>query len=342
MPVLANEHIDRALTNLSILYKNDTLVGDLVAPPLPVDKRSNKYFVYNKDSFLRASGTDANGNPLSVRRPGTAAATVDWDLSTQSYYCEELALNTLVTDASVKYADDPLQPDIDGTYLVTERVKLDNEVQVAKLALTSANYPTAGKVSLTSNSSTGTSWYDYNSSASNPFTDTNTAKAYVRTQIMRDANTMLLSYQQALTLMDHPIYKDQVKYTAPEGINFAGVVKNFRGLETIVASQQIASNVEGAAFTRSNVWVDDNGYAIAMVYYRDAGTGPRTVHSFRTFDAPDDTTGVRGYQIRRWRDDKLKGQYIECSVTRDWKAVAIDASNQPVGAYLISDAGTPV
>jgi len=73
MPQLSSLHIDRGLTNLSVAYTNEDYVADRVFPGLPVDKRSNKYFVYDRTAFLRSSGIDANGLPKSLARPKTPA-----------------------------------------------------------------------------------------------------------------------------------------------------------------------------------------------------------------------------------------------------------------------------
>src|SRR6185437_12154814 len=157
MPALTSLHIDRALTEVSIAYMNDSLIADVVAPPLPVDVRSNKYFVYDRATFLSTSGLDANNRPRSIRRPKTEAAEIDFTLSTDSYYTEEFALRDLVTDAEIAIADSPLQPDIDATYLVTERIKLDYEKFTATIVGTRSGYASGYTAQLTTGS-TGTSW----------------------------------------------------------------------------------------------------------------------------------------------------------------------------------------
>jgi len=337
MPVLGQVHIDQALSDLSIMYMNENLIADDVFPPLPVAKRSDKYFVYSTSAFLSTSGTDAKGNPLSIRRPGTEAASIDYAVSTDNYYAEKLSLKSLVSDEELAYADNPLQPDIDATYLVTERIKLDNEVQVANKVGTRANYNAAYQEQLTTGS-TGTSWAQYASANSNPFTDLKNGRIQVIKGIQRNANTLLLTVDSARTLADHPLYKDLYKFTTIEGQTVSGLSKTIRGLDVIEGFQQKntqAENPTGAA-TTGDVWVDDQGQNMALVYYRTSNTGPRTMHFGRTFEAPDETTGVRGFQVRRYRWEILNGQYIEGSCLRDWKIIAKDANGLAIGGYLIS------
>lgn len=336
MPTLGSAHIDVALTDLSIRYINDELIADEVMPPLPVAKRTDKYFVYSKDAYLSTSGVDATtGRPRSVRRPGAPAAMIDYALSTDSYTCEELALRALVTDALVAVADNPLQPEIDATEFTTERVKLDNEQQVALKVGTRANYNASYKQQLTGGGS-GTSWAQYASASSHPFTDIKNARIAVIQGIQKNANAMLLTVDSARTLADHPDYKDQYKYTTVEGQTLSGLSKSIRGLEVIEGSQQYNTAPEGAAVTTGDLWVDDQGEALAMIYYRSSSTGPKTVHYGRTMDAPDDTTHVRGFQVRRYRMEDVKGTWIETSVLRDYKHIGVDAAGLSVAGYLIS------
>jgi len=43
-----NVSVDMALTNLSIAYKVEWLIGDLVVPSIPVVRDSGKYFEWKK------------------------------------------------------------------------------------------------------------------------------------------------------------------------------------------------------------------------------------------------------------------------------------------------------
>ena len=45
MPALGTIHIDQGLTNISIMLRNASYIGEMVLPILPVNLRSNKYFV---------------------------------------------------------------------------------------------------------------------------------------------------------------------------------------------------------------------------------------------------------------------------------------------------------
>lgn len=342
MPALSSVHIDRALTNFSVAYINEGYVAEMVMPPLPVEKRSDKYFVYDRDTFLRGTALDANGLPRSLRRPRTEAAEVEYNLSTDTFYCEEYAHKALVTDEEVTEADNPLQPDLDATTVVTERLKLDNEIMTAKLACNSAGYAAANKVLLTTGGS-GTSWASYASANSLPLSDIKNGKVQVKKGVLREANRMLVTMDTGLTLADHPDIKELVKYVSQDALTTSGLPKVVRGLMVIEGGAQKATSAEGVAtVTSGNVWVDENSTNIALIFHHGGDVGPRSIHFGRAFEAKNAGMGnARGFAIRRYRDNPKKGEWIEGCMTRDWKFIAKDvngANGKPIGGYLISGA----
>lgn len=336
MPDISTVHIDRALTNISIAYRNEEYVADQVAPVLPVDKRSNKYFVYDREAFLRSSGVDANGRPLSIRRPTAEAIEVDYTLSTDSYFCEEMALSELVPYENEQAADQPLQPFIDATETLTDRVQLDNEIAVATAAMKSGNYGSGNKATLTTGGS-GTSWASYTSTSSLPFSNLSTAKNAIRAGIMRVPNRILLNYQVAEVLSNHPAYIDRYKYTTQETAIKSGLNPIIRGLSVVEGSAIKTTNAEGATTATGDVWVDSGGNAAALVYYSSAQTGPKSMHFMRTFEAPDAYLNARGFVTQRFELPTRKSAKVQVSTTRDWKGVALSGSAF-IGGYLILSA----
>lgn len=335
MPTISQIHIDQALTNLSVMFRNATYIGDQVLPIVPVPKRSDKYFVYRKEDFLSPSPASATGALASLRRPGTEAAEIDYGLSTQNYYAEEYAYRGFVADAEAAAADNPMQPDADQTIQLTERLLLDNELAAAALVGKRANYPASNKVTLTTGG-TGTSWAQYASTNSVPFTDIKNGKLAVIKGIAREPNTFLLSVDAARTLADHPNVKDLVKYVHQDALTVSGLPKVMRGLTVIEGAAQKNTAAEGAAYSGGNLWQADDGSALAIIFYRPDAPSLRTVGFGYTFEAPDDATGARGLSVRRWREEKRKGTMIEAAFLRDWRLIAVDGSGLALGGYLLT------
>ncbi len=347
MPELSEIHIDVALTNLSVAYTNEDYVADKVFPVVPVEKRSDRYFLYSKDAFLRSSGTDKQGKPGSVRRPGTRSTEIMFDVSTNPFYCEQLARNYALTDAEMRLADAPLQPSIDATLALTEMITLDNEVAVASKAMKRTHYATSNRAQLV----TGTTSWAQNSQTSGSYTsfpissDIPKAKKAVISSLVRSATHMLLNYNAAVTLSQNWEYLDKIKYVSREGLTASGLAPVIGGLSIVEARTQRATTPENTTPVATGfVWADDQGQDAALVYYKpSAAPSLKMVALGLTFDAPDDSLYARGILVKRWREEWIDAERIEVRTTRDWRFVATDGSTNgdnangyATAAYLIS------
>jgi hypothetical protein len=202
---------------------------------------------------------------------------------------------------------------------------LDNELMVANKVGAAANYPAANKATLTTGA-TGTSWASYASANSVPMQNLQTAKTQIIKGIQRSPNQLAIVHDAAKILSEHPTYRDEFKYVSREGLTESGLCPVIKGLNVIELLAQT---------TAGNVWADTtNTLPYALVYYRDPDVGPRTVHFGRAFDAPDDTSGAHGVNIRRYRWDPLKGEYIEASMMKDYKFISVDANAKAIGGFL--------
>ena len=49
MPEVSQVHIDAALTNVSVAYRNPDYIADIIAPQVAVRKQSDKYYIYDAE-----------------------------------------------------------------------------------------------------------------------------------------------------------------------------------------------------------------------------------------------------------------------------------------------------
>lgn len=339
MPSLPSIQVDPLLTNVSVAYMNEEFVAGQVFPSLPVGPRTGKYYVYEKEAFLRSNGLHSDGKSKTVRRPSTTAKEITFELSKDTYSAERRSLASPVSDDSMVEAIEQgggvIAPQIDATMVVTERMSIDLEREAAALGAASTSFPSSNKELLTTGGS-GTSWASYTSTASDPFKQIRNGKLGVRKGILREPNQMLLSIDAAVTLADHPLVKELVKYTNPEALTQSGLPRVVRGLNIIEGAGQYVNSAEGATTTTSNIWVDENGTQIALIFYRSSNLGTRSVHFGRTFDAPDATTKARGFSVRTYRDEPRASLMVEGNRTYDLKLIARDSSSKSLGGYLVS------
>jgi len=77
MPTLDTLHVDEALTNISIAYRNEAFVAEQLLPVVPVQKRRDIYFKFSKQHFVAEDDT---------YYPGTHAKRIEVDLEERGYY----------------------------------------------------------------------------------------------------------------------------------------------------------------------------------------------------------------------------------------------------------------
>lgn len=239
-PTARDVHVDTAMSNISIMFHNDEYIADRVFPVVNVQEKSNVYFVFDPASWFR--------NDIGPRAPGTRARRVDFTISTASYSCLPYALGKSVTDEERANADAALQPDIEATKYVTDKLLLGLEIRVANLVSTSTNWASS------SNLTSGTQW---TSDSSTPTANIITLKTAVRQKIGRYPNTAVMGAAVMERLIDHPEMIDRIKYTRPGAVLTPDDLAQWFGFQKVlVGSGVTVSTNEGQTDTIADIWPD--------------------------------------------------------------------------------------
>lgn len=324
MPYVNDVHVDQALTTISVAYENGGFVADTILPPAPVDKLSDLYFVYGREPF-KLYGTRT--------RPGDPAAEFVWSLSKASYSAERYALRSIVVDAVRQQADSPLNMDIDTTQMLTDAIQNQREYDVLNTVTTPANVPQNLALATTS------MWSDYTNST--PLSDLRAAKSAVRMGVLKEATDLTTSFDVGQVLADHPSVKDLIKYTDPQSLQTSGLPNVVRGLKINIASAfydksnvgqpgALGGTTAGVTLTPTPTManmISNN----ALIHYTAGNPGLKTVSFGYRFEAPDPTTGMRGFSTMRYRDEARHGDWIEVATTYTLKVIA------PLAAFLYTN-----
>src|SRR5258706_7929665 len=121
-PTLTQVHVNRPLTNISQAYMQDSTdyIADKIFPIVPVQKQSDRYFVYTKGDWFR--------DETQVRAPATESAGGGYGLdNTPSYYAPLYAFHKDVDPQVRANSDVPLNADRDATLFITHRMLLKRE-----------------------------------------------------------------------------------------------------------------------------------------------------------------------------------------------------------------------
>lgn len=303
-PTANDVHIDAILTNISVAYIQDqnAFVASKVFPTIPVEKQSDKYFVYTKGDWFR--------DEAQLRAPATESAGSGYNLTTATYNTQVYAFHKDVDDQVRANADNPLNPDRDATSFITQRMLLRQEIQWASEFFTTSVWAT---------DSTPTNlWNDY--TASDPIGDVETAKATILTSTGFLPNTMVMGYDVFRQLRNHPDIVDRVKYTSAENVT-EDILARFFGVDRILVARAVKNTaLEGAATSMSSI-VGKN----AALYYVAPSAGiltPSAGYQFAWRGVSDGMGANIG--ITRFRMPELRADRIEAQMAWDNKVIAAD------------------
>jgi len=304
-PTYQNVHIDQPLTNISIAYINPKYIADQVFPAVPVQKVSDKYFIYTKADWFRREA--------KPRAAGTRAARGDYGLSTSNYTCVEYAIAKGVPDEIVANADNPLRPLEDGTRWATNQVLLEQEALVA------------ADVFSTGWSSSATPSPLWSSDTSTPIEDVETGLNTIVGAIGQEANIGVMGRGLWRFVKQHPDIVDRIKYTAgpnsPAIVTLNAVAALF-GIDgkLLVGTAINDTAAEGATSSLSYVW--GNHLWLGYVTPNAALLQPTAGYMFT----------YQGRKTFRWREEQERQDVVEVSFSFDSKLTATDAG------YLVKSA----
>jgi len=314
-----NVHIDEVLTNISIGWPNNQqMAGEELFPSVTVKKQSDKYYIFGREMWLPESG--------DVRAPGAIANEIPGlQVSLDTYYAQEHALQVAVTDEERENSDSPLAPDRDGTELVTSRIMLGREILMRNLATTTANYASTNTTTLSGT----TQWNDYVNS--DPIANLRAGKSAIHSRIFMEPTVGMIPYQVMTTLEDHPDYLERIKYSERAIFNPELLAAILGIRKVVVPGCGFNSANEGQPATLGYVWGKD--VVLAWVPSRPGLRLPSYGYEF---------TWGRQF-VDRWREEQRVSDLIRCRRRYDVKLTGLGDpgtadANKSIAGYLIKNA----
>lgn len=300
MPTVRDVHIDSALSQISVAYRNEQYIGEQIFPMVQVQKKSDYYWIFPASAWQR--------NDVAVRAPGSRAARADYTLTTASYVALTYALAHAIPDEVRANADSALRPDVDGAEYVSDALIRWKEKKIADMT-------TGGSGAWVYSTTPGTAW---TSDTSDPWGDIDSAVNGVVSTIGAVPNVAVMSWDVWRNLRQHPDFLDRVKYTRPTGRVEPEDLRSWFGFDKVlIGTSLIDSAQEGATASVSYIWGDQFwcGYVPS---------------------APSLRTPAAGYvlqwqprEVRRYREEQEHQDIIECQ-----ESYAVVKSASEAGAVL--------
>ncbi len=311
-----NVHIDRVLTNISLGFPNNGMVGDVLFPVVRVRKQSDLFYEFGREAWLPEDDFRAPATP-AIEIPGLT-------VSTTPYFATEKAIAIPVADEERENADSPLDPDRDGTELVTNKLMLRREQRIQVLVTTAANYNASHTTTLAG----GAQWDVY--ATSDPIGDVKTGIRQIHQVLFMEPTVGMFPYQVMSQLEDHPDFIERIKYSQL-GVLTADLIAALFGLPRIVVPGiGFNSGVPGGTETLAYLWGKD----VVLAFVGAAGLkrpnfGYEFVWRYR---------GGQEQIVDRWRDDVRKADLIRVQRRYDHQFIAVDGAGLSNSGYLIKAA----
>jgi hypothetical protein len=297
MPSLQTLHVDQALTQISVAYRNAAFVSEEVFPVVSVKKRSDVYFKFSKQHFRTY---------IDAYEAGQRAHQIEIDLDARGFYfCDGHAEEVSITDDERENADPGAQLEVEKTEKLTNTIALNQENNFFTNIITSSNITQNATLSGTSQ------WSDYTNS--DPVTEILAQRRTVQQQIGEFPNSLLLSQPVFDVLRNHPRIIDRLKYTgsgARAQLDTSDLARVFE-LDNVLVSAAIKQSVnEGQADSTTYIMGKN-----ALLYFRPARPGLRTPSLGYTFV----WTARSG--VLRWRQADLESDFIRVKKYYDQRIV---------------------
>lgn len=306
MPEVSQVHIDVALTNLSIAYRNPAFISDVVAPVVGVRKQFDRYFIFDSEREAFRSTDDK-------RAPGAPANEIDFALSTESYAADDHALSSVIPDEERDNADPAIQPSIDRTEFLTDKIALNKEIELASLA-------TDASVVTQSETLTGTAQWSDTANA-DPVQAVEDQKATIIQSVQVAPNTLILPYEVYAKVRIHPNVVNRAEL-ATLGMVGPEVLAQIFDVDRVLVPRSLKNTAApGQTASMSFVWGKD-----ALLCYVPPRPAPKHVSFAYTFQWTAAASSLSGYLVETWREDRRKADAIRVQRYYDQKLIATGAA----------------
>jgi hypothetical protein len=360
-----NVHIDVVLTQISVAWPNEGLVGNVLFPSVPVAKQSNKYYIFQGREGWYPALDDA-------RAPGAEANEIPGlTVSLGSYFCQEHALQLPVTDEERENADSPLSPDRDGAELLASRISLGKEYRIYNLVTTAANFNTNLTVALTgapqtlANGTFGPQWDT--SATATPIKDIRQAARDMHNVSFLQPNQAVIPYRVMSALEDAQDFITRIQYTerailTPDLIaalmSLSNVVVPGFGIATNNPGQTLALSylwnkevllayapprpgLKVPAFAYQFTWGFPGGGAGGMGFGSGAFSGEGIPNGPTVLNPSDSGDGrssnLTGGIVDRWREERRASDLVRFRQRYDLELIGLDTNNKSICGFLFTN-----
>ena len=206
-PTYGDVHVNQALTDVSVAFiqYSTNFIADKVFPMVPVVHKSDVYYVFSKDDFLR--------DEVQQRSDATESAGGGFNLTTQTYNAKVWGYHKDVGDQVRANQDPAVDIDVTTTKFIMQKQLIRRDAMFVSNYIKTGIWGTdvVGTVGGTPGSSTPAFWND--DANGDPFEDISAGQTTILQSSGLEPNVLALGFPVYQALRKHPLVIDRVKYT---------------------------------------------------------------------------------------------------------------------------------
>lgn len=323
-PAASDVHVNTPLTQISIAYLQDLdgFIADEVFPSIPVQKPSDRYYVYPRDAWNRIDA--------KPRAPASESAGSGWTVdNTPNFSCVVYAIHHDIDDQIRATADAILNLDRDATEYVSRQLMLKKEklwtqrfFSTGVWTGSTGTHAGANGADLTGdNVGTGANQFKrWDQAGSTPIQDIWGQAIGMAGKTGFRPNTLTFSPATLNSLVNHADVIDRIKYTQ-RGIATVDILAALFNIDRVLVpwvSENTAA--EGAALAQDFMYGKN-----AMLSYAAPSPSLMQPSAGYTFSwAGLFGAGPLGQRISSFRVEILRSDRVEGEMGFDQKLVASD------------------
>jgi hypothetical protein len=292
MPNPNSAHTNVYLTKFSKKLDQPSLIWDKVLPRVKVEKDDGKWPIMGEERFKLYQTKVANKAPT---------LEVDWTYSSDTYSCDEHGLNFAISDKDVRNTDSVITLQRDGLEDLDEKIMLSIEYEVAAMLIDETILTNYMEMDANGTYNCDGKWDNPGDANSKPLKAFKKGIRVIWSKILRPPNTLILPFDVADFLSEHPDLERMMLEYDPKGMLQEGVLPpKILGMNVLYALGAYDSAKEGQARTAfTSVW----GKNAIMAYVH-----PRPGLKKVTLGISPD---VGGKVVRQWREEKRYCDIVE-------------------------------
>jgi len=297
MPFQGSQRIKKALTNVSVKYKNNEMIAGQFMKDMPVVKDAEKYYVYASEFRI----------PETLRANGSPSNQIKWEVSTSSYVVDKHSLSDVITDDDRQNEEAPLSLDVDTTENLTDKILLRQEFEAAKLLFTTTTFSSNATLN------TATSW-KYNTTTSAPIQNVLSATGAIIKAAGKMPNTGITGWDGFEALKENQNIYSRIQYVE-RAILTKEILASLFDLDNFYVGTAIYDSAkEGDTESTGFVWGSD-----CLIAYFNPSMGRKQVTAAINIRSTQYGTP---YITKKWREEAVEGDMIEVTSKFKPKAVA--------------------